>query len=549
MYNNKHHEFKTQYNHKLFAHANRWGNDVITYIAELGPKVIKFLDPNLTNVRLARELVPDALLIYRKWKPSQPLGNSEAEAFQLGVNFGKEMAAEEVVQQGLVNLVEGYNEVLGETAPAAEHRKFAQFQLGFKEGLGLAPVEPIAFNFGTGNMSAELIMAYYGEVLANYKWLGFHEYDWPTMDRLHLQGLADVNGGMWLALRYRRIMEPIIKQMGSNWSVIISECGMTQGVLGGLDVGFSHPTNTIQGEWGTYPTPISNDDYWATLKWYSDELMKDDYVVGACMFVTGGLPPWESFETINTITPKLAEFQQIVDDNGGDMLDIFVNDVRDDGDASLSVIPRIETFEELQGLFGLGIDTSKGGDRAINGQRYWRLVGFEVRTGVSAFMTQVKEADGSPADRIVVFKHWPDAPDLPPGIDPQYFPNAEGGFTDASGVQGSPYSDGSMIMDGGGVDYIWVSSDPKGGTRIGSDMATKLGWVGGTDHLTLANPIFQDTLKIDGSIPPSGEGAKLVVFDVSGNFVGEVALQSGQGSGGRIALFSAGVEQSFVELE
>jgi hypothetical protein len=272
MYNNKHHEFTTQYNHKLFSHINRWGNDVIAYITELRPKVIKFLDPNLTNVRLVRELVPDALLIYRKWQPVQPLGNSEAQAFQLGVNFGKEIADEEIIQQGLIDLVESYNEVLGETASAEEHRKFARFQLGFQEGLGGVSVEPIAFNFGTGNMSAELIMEHYGEVLDNYQWLGFHEYDWPMMGRLHFKGLEDGNRGMWLALRYRRIMELIIAAMGDHWSVIISECGMTQGVLAGQDVGFLYAQNTIQGEWGTYPTPINNDDYWNTLQWYSDEL-------------------------------------------------------------------------------------------------------------------------------------------------------------------------------------------------------------------------------------------------------------------------------------
>jgi hypothetical protein len=547
MYNNKHHQFGNQYNHKLFAHANRWGNDVIAYVAELRPKVIKFLDPNLVNVELIRELVPDALLIYRKWQPSQPLGSSETEAFQLGVDFGQEMASEEIVRLGLVDLVESYNEILGETAPGAEHRKYAKFQLGFQEGLGLAPVKPVAFNFGTGNMSAELIMEHYGEVLDSYQWLGFHEYDWPTMDRLHLLGLAQGNGGMWLGLRYRRIMEPIIETLGNHWSALITECGMTQGVLGGQDVGFSHPENTIQGEWGGYPTPISSEDYWHTLRWYSDELMKDDYVAGACMFVTGGLSPWESFETIGTITPKIAEFQQVIE-NGGSMTDIFVNDVRADDDASLDLIPRIETFEELQEAFGLGVDRSEGEQRVSSGQRYWRLVGFEVRTGVAAYLTQVKEADGGPADRIVVFKHWPDAPDLPPGIDPLYFPNAEGGFTDVSGVQGSPYSGGSVTGEDGGPDYIWLSSDPPGGTRLGSDMATKLGWIGGTDHLT-ANPIFQDTLK-GSTVPPNGgEAPKLVVFDDTGEFVGQLTLQTGSGSGGRIALFSDGVEQSFVSFD
>jgi hypothetical protein len=152
---------------------------------------------------------------------------------------------------------------------------------------------------------------------------------------------------MWLALRYRRIMEPIIAALGDRWSIIISECGMTQGVLAGQDVGFLYPDNTIQGgAWGDYPTPISADDYWQTLKWYSDELMNDDYVAGACMFVTGALSPWETFEHIGTITPKIEAFQQEIS-NGGEMSDIFVNDVRANDDASLSLVPRIETFGEL----------------------------------------------------------------------------------------------------------------------------------------------------------------------------------------------------------
>jgi len=518
MYNNKHHQFATQYNHKLFGHANRWGNDVIEYITDLRPKVVKFLDPNLANVRLCRELLPDALLIYRKWQPTQPLGNSENEAYQLGMDFGGGIATEEIVKQGLVDLCEGYNEILGETASPAEHQKYAKFQIGFKDGLGGA-AQPVAFNFGTGNMDADLIAEYYGEVLEAYDWLGFHEYDWPTMDRLHLQGLADGNGGMWLALRYRRIMEPIINALGNNWSVVISECGMTQGVLAGRDVGFLHPDNTIQGDWGDYPTPIDNEAYWDTLQWYSDELMRDDYVAGTCMFVTGNLPPWNTFETIGTITPYIKSFQKIID-NGGGMTDIFINDVRANDDASLAIVPRIETYEELQQAFGLSVDTSKGAQRAASGQRYWAIVGFEVRVGIAAYLTQVKEADNSPADQILVFRHWPGAGELPSAIDPDYFPNAEGGFTDANGVQGSPYGGGSVTGPNGGPDYIWLSSDPPGGARIGSDMAARLGWIGGTDHLT-ANPIFQDVVKGDGGTtpPPTVPGDNTIELVIGGQTV------------------------------
>ncbi len=547
MYNNRHHIFETQYNHKLFAHINGWNNDVIAYISKLRPKIIKFLDPNLDNVRRARELVPDGLLIYRKWKPEQPLGNSEAEAFQLGVNFGQEIAAEEIVRQGLIDLVEGYNETLGETAPSAEHRKFAQVQLGFQEGLGTAPVDPLALNFGTGNMSADLIMDYYAVVLDAYQWLGFHEYDWPLMNRLHVQGLTDGNGGMWLALRYRRIMEPIIAALGDNWSVIISECGMTQGVLQGQDIGFLHPDNTIQGDWGEYPTPISNDDYWATLNWYSDELMKDDYVAGACMFVTGAQSPWGSFETINTVTPKIANFQQTIS-NGGNMSDIFVNDVRANSNDSLALVPRIETFEELQQVFGLEINTSKGGDRATPGQRYWKIVGFEVRTGIAAFLPQVKTIDGAPAADIVVFSHFPGSDSFREPIDPDYFSTGQGDFSNADGVKGVPFGGGSAIGvgQGGGVDYIWCSSDPAGGARIGSDMASKLAWIANTKYL-VANPIFQDTLEGSSVPPPSGQ-SQLVVYDQAGNEVGYMPLLTGSGTGGRIALVVDGQELSSAKL-
>lgn len=549
MYNNKHHKFDYQYNHKLFAHCNRWGNDVIDYISDLKPKVVKFLDDNLDNVRAVRDLLPDALLVYREWQPSQPLGNSENEAYQLGFEFGERIAAKDIVKQGLVNLVEGYNEILGETAPTIEHRKFARFQLGFRKALLNSPVEPVAFNFGTGNMSASLIMEHYSDVLQSYDWLGFHEYDWPTMDRLHEQGLNEGNGGMWLSLRYRRIMEPIIKEFGDNWSVIVSECGMTQGVLAGQDVGFSHPENTIPDQvWGNYPTPISNDDYWQTLLWYSDELMKDDYVAGACMFVTGALSPWESFETIGRVTPKIKDYQKIAENGGSGDMDIFVDDVRAADDPSFEAVPRIESFSELKSIFGLDVDTSLGYDAVSVGEWYWKIVGFEVRTGPKTYITQVKEADGSPAEQILVFRHWPDAPRLPNSIKPPYFNNGVAGFTNQNGHQGMEYTETSVIGPNGGPDYIWLSSDPPGGLRKGSDMAARLGWHGATNHLT-PNPIFQAAQKTDGpTIPPSGINPRLVVYDAQGNQVGYTPLLTGSGDGGRIALVVDGEEVGHTRL-
>ncbi|MCB9079197.1 MAG: hypothetical protein H6631_16470 [Anaerolineaceae bacterium] len=50
-------------------------------------------------------------------------------------------------------------------------------------------LEPVAFNFGQGNGAAGSGCATLPGTLETYTYLGFHEYDWPTMDRLHRIGL------------------------------------------------------------------------------------------------------------------------------------------------------------------------------------------------------------------------------------------------------------------------------------------------------------------------------------------------------------------------
>jgi hypothetical protein len=420
-------------------------------------------------------------------------------------------------------------------------------------------------------MSAQLITDLYGDVLEAYDWLGFHEYDWPTMDRLHNQGVADGNDGMWLALRYRRIMEPIINQLGANWSVVITECGMTQGVLAGQDVGFQYPDNTISGDWAGYPTPIPDDDYWRTLQWYSSELMKDDYVAGACMFVTGALSPWESFETIGTITPKIKDYQQIIGDDMALRIltpeelaeiesyqppfraqvatDIFVDDLRDENDPSLSVVPYIRTFDQLKEVFKLDVNLTLGYDKAKPGELYWRVIGFYLRTGTAAFIPKVLDVNGLPPNPgVVVFAHWPTAPNFPESVNPPYHQNAVGGFTNENGDIGFGYSGGAAIGPNGGVYDIWVSADPPTGSRFYSDAGIKLGWHGATDHLT-PNPVLMAVEKEGDTTPPPVDGKpKLVVFDAQGNEVGYTELLTGAGSSGRIALFIDDAEIAHTPL-
>jgi hypothetical protein len=189
--------------------------------------------------------------------------------------------------------------------------------------MALAGFYPVAMNFGQGNGRGQQWLKLYPGTLENYTYLGFHEYDWPTMWRLHLLGLtgpsepenlfpggADMgNGGCWRCLRYRRIMnEGIVQVYGGQHTVIITEAGMTQGVwTPAQDIGWLATECTVPADipGGLPAMPISVDDYWQSLTWYNSELMKDDFVLGACLFVTGAAGGWDTFENLGQITDRL----------------------------------------------------------------------------------------------------------------------------------------------------------------------------------------------------------------------------------------------------
>jgi hypothetical protein len=185
-------------------------------------------------------------------------------------------------------------------------------------------------NFATGNFRGQQFLDHFPGTLETYKVLGFHEYDWPRLDRLHNIGLSKGDdeqsrrdrlpqigatrgdGGMWLCLRYRRTMNEGIRQKYGNKHVcIITECGMTQGVQQGQDVGPWFRQNTLPRSYpdSSAPSPLTLDDYWQSLLWYNSELLKDDYVIGACLFVVGAISPWESFEHLGGIVDRLEQLQ------------------------------------------------------------------------------------------------------------------------------------------------------------------------------------------------------------------------------------------------
>lgn len=293
-------------NHKYGFHVNRTGDDVLEAIKRIKPPVIKALDSNVGFWTRVRAVHPDVFLIGRivadlaeqERFADNPKENGRAFADRI---LRQEAAKTTFQNKPLFDAWESYNEIFPESADPDRKRSYDEFQVAFGEKIKAAGFEPIAMNFATGNMLGKDFLDYFPGTLETHTYLGFHEYDWPTMWRLHKENIEQKNeGGMWLTLRYRRVMADVRRVYGNRHRVLISECGMTQGVMGRDDVG-----------WRADPK-VSEDDYWKSLMWYNDHLLEDDFVDAALLYVvgaSGGWPKWESFEHLGGIIDRLAALQ------------------------------------------------------------------------------------------------------------------------------------------------------------------------------------------------------------------------------------------------
>ncbi len=337
MYNQKYHHFDFLYNHKYGFHINGPRRDAFDAVLRMRPRIVKTLDFSVEAMKNIRREIPDVFLIGRLtvqpqdfgqlYNTNAPMSTRIQQARQKGREMAERILREEVNKdihhvngRRIFSAWESLNEIFPESVSVDEQRLYDDYQVAFGQRMRSAGFEAIGMNFATGNFRGKHFVDNFPGTLETYKYLGFHEYDWPTMDRLHKIGLNEPstpknikdrvpltgegrgNDGMWLTLRYRRtLFEGVRQKYGDKHTAIITECGMTQGVQGGPDLGPWDPN---------HPIPI--DNYWQSLMWYNSELMKDDYVMGACLFVTGaaGNPDWETFEHLGPIMDRLAAFQK-----------------------------------------------------------------------------------------------------------------------------------------------------------------------------------------------------------------------------------------------
>jgi hypothetical protein len=275
---------------KLGFHINQVSDAVYSAIMKVRPPLIKTLHHDVGFWSRVKQAWPNAFIVGRLYDEFQQY-TPDPEA--KGRAFAERILALEINRYRLIDAWESFNEARAPTTDTAQYDLYDRFQEAFGQRLREAGFEPVAMNFGTGQYDAGDWVKYYPRTLKLYKYLGFHEYDWPTMWRIHEQGLKEGNGGMWLALRYRRIMEAVRQAYGDKHVALITECGLTQAVYPGRpDLGWR--------------SELTEDQYWESLKWYNGELEKDDYVLGAAIFVVGAMAPFQSFETLGSIIDRIA---------------------------------------------------------------------------------------------------------------------------------------------------------------------------------------------------------------------------------------------------
>lgn len=223
--------------------------------------------------------------------------------------------------------------------------------------------------------------------------------------------------------------------------------------------------------------------------------------------------------------------------------EIKVFDTRPDGHSSFDTLPKLgeDEIDRLQAFYKFELDFTYGYERAQPGQKFWRIMGFELKAGPAVLQPQVRDESGeliTTPPGILLFLNWPTAEPFPSPVDPPYATNGVGGFTEADGTIGWGFGSESHIGPDGGPFLVWASSDPANyepasERRVGSDAVRKLGWW--DDHI-IPNPIFQVMVKPGEAPPPAGTTEYLVNLDVVGNVTGHIAFVPGPPPQGATAL-------------
>lgn len=282
--------------HKLgfYVHVPRFAVELA--VRAVKPRVILAHAQDTSFWAKVRQISPETFIIGREYVPPGDQQNFMNDPEQVGHDFAERLLNHEISRmrvggRPVFDAWMSFNEAIPGpqpygSAPSRDDIKrferYDRFQVAFAKQLREGGFEPVGMNFATMNWAhGRDWLNYFKGTLETYNLLGFHEYGWPNM-----QGI----GGKTGCLDYRKIMRDVRSVYGNKHTVIITESGLARLVLtgGSGDVGYRIDPS------------ITFADYWASLRWYNEELMRDDYVLGCCLYQVGHGPNWETFELAGT---------------------------------------------------------------------------------------------------------------------------------------------------------------------------------------------------------------------------------------------------------
>ena len=204
-----------------------------------------------------------------------------------------------------VDYWEGHNEPVFENE--AKMALYGQFEAervrqmasyGFKCAVG---------NFSTGSPPFEQWDEFFPALRAVKQYggaLALHEYSAPTMN----YGYDPATGEGWLTCRYRKAYREAIPS-DLHVPILVTEAGI-DGLVG---AGRPGPGGAGWQDFIDYWRRIALDPdaFWAyidQLQWYDEELQKDDFVIGATIFVAGGQEHFDSYEIAGEMGELLTQY-------------------------------------------------------------------------------------------------------------------------------------------------------------------------------------------------------------------------------------------------
>ena len=253
------------------------GGHVIDAMLRMEPTVILLADPDETFAREVRFWFPKAFIVGRRFFLSQPLDDPERR----GAEAADFVAQKALPLRDIVNAWTSYNERVRNNDYVA-YQLYNRFQVAFAHRLqGIYGIDAVASNDAPRAIEARDYVRYFADAIRESRYLGVHAYSPPET----LTFKADAQEH---ALYYREIHR------------LLAEAGIRHGPM----------IITESGLWDGWRGKISSEKMADEFMWLTNELNRDDYVIGHAIFGLFGNENWKQFDLLDEpVLDYLGEYR------------------------------------------------------------------------------------------------------------------------------------------------------------------------------------------------------------------------------------------------